>query len=152
MKHNFSTPSASFLVDDLLGQGHSIRDIAKYLAVTEKTLRRYARTNKAPRAVLKSLFWISTYGVSYLCNDTHNGMVYATGLANSLKRENQALRDAIGLLEAEIQAMRAERGDASIAANESFFILGKPRPVMTKNHPVAKISNVFLIKTPLHVR
>lgn len=85
--------------------------IARYLGVTERTLRRW-RHRGAPRAAHLALYWESRFGMSALEAERGNLIAHYHGLAGMHSREVQRLRRIVAKLE-------AERFDA--AANSPFL-------------------------------
>lgn len=77
----------------------SPRELARYLDVTERTVYRWQATDDAPRAVLLSLFWESSYGLSTLDAELFNSVAVYKNLSESLNHEAQTLRVRIARLE-----------------------------------------------------
>lgn len=91
------TPPLSFLLDDLL-----TRDpvkIAAHLGVTVRTLARWQAADDAPRSAMLALFYETQWGYSLMHATAHNGEMYARQLADTLGRENAALRVRVARLE-----------------------------------------------------
>jgi len=73
--------------------------VAEYLGVTTTTLRRYAATERAPKAAKLALFWLSPWGKSHLDADTANAISMHVQLNRILRNENAALKNYIRQLE-----------------------------------------------------
>lgn len=110
----FRAPSPAHLPPfDLMCQdlGLPPAKIARYLGVTERTLRRWQHRG-APRAAHLALYWESRFGMSALEAERGNLIAHYHALAASLQRElHQAWRM--------IASMEAERSDP--AANSPFL-------------------------------
>jgi len=90
-------PPLDLMLQDL---GAPAADTARYLDVSLRTLRGWKARQQAPRPAMLALFWESSWGASLVASTAHNGAIYARGLADSLARENAALRARIARLEA----------------------------------------------------
>ena len=84
------------LVDDMLC---SSPDVAKYLGVTHRTLRRWYQDNEAPRTVMLSLFWASRWGVSVFDCESINTERLLRSQLNSSRDECANLIARIARLE-----------------------------------------------------
>lgn len=84
--------------------------LAAHLGITLPTLRRYARQDKAPRAVCLALFWITRWGASTIDCETANALMWQRGLADSLSRENAELRAYVAELECPSKRRAANAG------------------------------------------
>ena len=91
------TPPLSFLLDDIFER--DLSKVAKFLGVTPQTLKRWQRTDDAPRAALLALFYESRWGYSLMYTTAYNSEKNARQWCNSLTRENAALRLRIERLE-----------------------------------------------------
>lgn len=92
------TPPLSMLLDDIFERDP--RKVARHLGVTLATLKRWQAADQAPRAAMLALFYESRWGYSLLYTTAFNAETMARGLADSLRRENAALRLRIERLEA----------------------------------------------------
>ena len=91
------TPPLNYLLDDLLT--HDPVKIAKHLGVTVRTLARWQAADEAPRAAMLALFYETQWGYSLMHATAHNGEMFARQVADSLRRENAALRVRVARLE-----------------------------------------------------
>ena len=91
------TPPLSFLLDDIFERDPS--KVARHLGVSLATLKRWQRTDDAPRAALLALFFESQWGYSLVATTAHNGELFQRRIADALARENAALRVRIARLE-----------------------------------------------------
>lgn len=66
--------------------------LAQALGVSTRTVQRWLAADQAPRAVLLAVFWSTRWGRSTIDADAHNSAAQALGLADCLRRENEALR------------------------------------------------------------
>ena len=92
-------PPFSMLYHDIPA---SLPQIARLLGVTPATVRRYLRTENAPRAVMLALFWESQWGRSAANAEAHNFGQVHHALAQCLQEKNEVLLQQIALLEAEL--------------------------------------------------
>jgi len=90
-------PDLQQLLDDL-GRP-SPRELARYFQVTQRTVRRWIATQNPPRAVIISLFWSSSYGLSALDAELYNSFTVYKLLSESLRRENATLALRVARLE-----------------------------------------------------
>ncbi|MCD6664162.1 MAG: hypothetical protein LT082_12310 [Comamonas sp.] len=88
--------------------------IAKHLGVTERTVQRWARTGRAPRAALAALFWETNAGRAAADCELWNWAQLQIFKAECLQRQNEKLRRQIDTLMAQ-----AQRNDA--AANAPLY-------------------------------
>jgi hypothetical protein len=103
-----STPPLSVLLHDL-GTPH-VRQWAAALDVGERTARRWMAEDQAPRPVMLSLFWVSTWGRQWLDVDQQNRLVQQMHIAQSLARElDQARAELAHLLHQDAQTQTAPR-------------------------------------------
>lgn len=112
------TPPLKCLLDDLFTKDPA--KIARHLGVTLRTLNRWKATDTAPRAALLALFYESRWGYSLLYTTAFNAESCARGEAESLRRENAALRLRIARLEL--------LGDFGSANAPGFIRTGVGRP------------------------
>ena len=89
-------PPFSVLLSDVPG---GVREVAKYLGVTERAVWRWKAADAAPRAAMLALFWESRWGRSQFSADTYNEAKVHRELAQSLARENAQLHNLIAALE-----------------------------------------------------
>lgn len=81
-------PPFSLLVDDC---GNNPRYIAKYLGVTERTVKKWIQRDHAPRAAMLALFFCTRWGREYVNCDAENHAIVMRGLANAAEhRAKQA--------------------------------------------------------------
>ena len=97
-------PPLSTLLDDVPGGS---RRVARHLGISESTLQRYRRANRAPRAVMLALFWESRWGVSLAHSQIFNDARAQAGLAASLADELARTRAQLDRLLATYHAPRA---------------------------------------------
>lgn len=90
-------PELQHLLHDL-GQP-SVRELARYFHVSQRTVRRWISTQNAPRAVMIALFWSSSYGLSALDCELYNSFTMHKLLSESLRRQNATLSLRIARLE-----------------------------------------------------
>lgn len=89
------------LLEDL-GQP-SAKALGKAVGVSERTARNYLKAEKAPRAVLLALFWLTRWGQQWAHVDAHNDAVRFYALAMSYERENKQLKTLISRLLADMR-------------------------------------------------
>lgn len=106
-------------VETMLNSLGNDRTVAKFLGVTEATVRKYRRQGQAPRAVMLALFWETPWGASAADCVAINDARQAYAKARILERENKVLKDQIQALE----ALLSNAG--SLAANEHFYAVGR---------------------------
>lgn len=94
-------PALDALLDDL--GNPSPKAVAKALGISERTVRHYKATGKAPRCVLLALFWVSSFGQQWAHADAHNDAVMYYSLASSLARKNKELEAMVNRLISEGQ-------------------------------------------------
>lgn len=93
-----NVPPLSLMMDDL---GHPPpRVIARAFDVTERTVRRWLRDDRAPRAVLFSVFWLTRWGREQVHHEAEYRAHFHVGLYEALRRENAALHARIARLDA----------------------------------------------------
>lgn len=91
-------PPLSMLIDDLHGD-RSPESIARHLGVSALTVRRWIKSDQAPRAAMLALFWETRWGLSALDAQAVNLVRSHVALNNALRRENETLRRRIARLE-----------------------------------------------------
>ena len=74
------------------------REVARALGVTERTVQRWLRADRAPRAVLLALFWLTRWGQSAVDCHAHNSATLSAAVAASLTREVENLNAKVGRL------------------------------------------------------
>jgi len=84
------TPSISTLLDDL--PTTDLKRVARHLGLSVDTIRRYAKTNNAPRLVHLALFWETRWGLSVLDCELFNRETLRLGMIRCLKEENAQLK------------------------------------------------------------
>jgi hypothetical protein len=83
-------PTFRAMVADL---GHpSARVLARALGVHARTVERWTAADKAPRAPMLALWWLTSWGQSELSCELHNRATAYAGHIEAVKRENDALR------------------------------------------------------------
>jgi len=90
------TPSITWMLADI---PHTDKQIARYLGVSVRTVQRYRKTNNAPMAIYRALFWETRWGRSAVHVKAQNDADRWRQYAQSLERQNIALTDYIKLLE-----------------------------------------------------
>lgn len=90
-----NTPPLSVLLHDLCSP-HP-RDLARALGAGERTVRRWMAEDAAPRPVMLSLFWVSTWGRQWLDAEQHNRLVMQMNIAQALARELDQARAALAM-------------------------------------------------------
>jgi predicted DNA-binding transcriptional regulator AlpA len=76
------------LRDMLADIGHpSPKEVAKALKVTERTVWRWLREDKAPHAAMLAIYWLTRWGVSEIDTAAHNAAIYSAGMARCLQDE-----------------------------------------------------------------
>lgn len=102
------------------------RVTARFLGVTEKTLRAWLSGTRQPPPPVVALLWHECHhGRAALDSHAHQGMIYAQGVARGLQAENDRLRAIIRALESDLAA--AQRGNSRSAANcAAYSIPGAP--------------------------
>jgi len=106
------TPPLNWMLADI---PHTDRQIARYLGVSVRTVQRYRKTNNAPMAIYRALFWETRWGRSAVHTKAQNDADHWRQYAQALERQNVALVDHIKLLE-------TSRNDQ--AANAPKFKIG----------------------------
>jgi len=72
-------------------RAQSSKQVARHLGVTEQTLKKYIKSEGAPRAIVLALFWETRWGRSAADTDAANfGAIYYRK-AMGLERENLAM-------------------------------------------------------------
>lgn len=94
------------------------RAVAKKLGLSESTIRKYRRTGQAPKPVMYALFWETPWGretadINAL-NDARHHYTRSMMLESQLKR----IKKQMAALEAELEGYQ-------VAANSSFFEVGR---------------------------
>lgn len=77
--------------------------IAKHLGVTERTVQRWAQTDRAPRAALAALFWETNAGRAAADCELWNWAQLQIFKADCLQRKNEKLRTQLDKLLALIE-------------------------------------------------
>lgn len=106
-------------VETMLNSLGNDRTVAKFLGVTEATVKKYRRQGQAPRAVMLALFWETPWGAAAADCVAINDARQAYAKARILERENSVLKAQVETLE----GLLAEKG--GVAANEHFFAVGR---------------------------
>lgn len=89
--------------------------LARHLGISSRTMARYVATQQAPRAVMLAMYWESRWGRSAADAEAGTAAQVHRQHAQSLERENAALKRRIEVLEAELV-----RSDP-VAANLPYF-------------------------------
>ncbi len=76
------------------------QEIARYLGISTRTLRRYITEDQAPRAVLLALFWRTRWGISEIETRAQNEAARWFMQAKALERQIARLQAKIERLEA----------------------------------------------------
>ena len=69
--------------------------VARVLGLGLRTIYRYNRTGRAPRAACMALFWLTRWGRSQVYTQAVNDCQAAVGYAEALERENQRLNSEL---------------------------------------------------------
>lgn len=77
----------------------SAKALAKTFGVTERTVKNWIK-NGAPRSVIFSLFWLTSYGRQHIDAEAHEYTVMHIGLADARKRQVIELEKKIQRLSA----------------------------------------------------
>lgn len=110
--------------DALRALGCDAHAAAKHLHVADRTVYHWLKTDRTPRAALLALFWESHEGHGIIAEHATRGMAIYKALADSLQRENAALRSRIARLE-----NIADFGSANAPTLTPATILAvRPRP------------------------
>lgn len=83
-------PPLWMLVDDI-GRP-SPRQLAKSLDVTERTVRRWLKEDKAPRPVMFTLFWLTRWGQHAVHCEAHNDAILQASIARNLRDQIERLQ------------------------------------------------------------
>lgn len=94
--------------------------IARHLGLSPQTLKKYLKTENAPRAVMLALFWESRWGTSWANADAYNFGKVHHEYAQVLKATNARLLAHIALLEHELA-----NNAGGAAANSPVFEPGR---------------------------
>jgi hypothetical protein len=89
-------PPLSLLIDDL--PTRCLRQLARHLGISERTVKRYQEQDQAPRLVMLALFWETRWGQSVLDAEIFNRDQVQRGLVGALQRENAQLRATVARL------------------------------------------------------
>ncbi len=92
-----SIPPLSVMLDDLRHPPPKV--LARTLNVSERTVRRWIREDRAPRSVLFAVFWLTTWGRQEVHHEAEFRAHMHVGLYEALRRENAALHARIAHLE-----------------------------------------------------
>lgn len=65
----------------------SPKEVAKALKVTERTVWRWLREDKAPHSAMLAIYWLTRWGVSEIDTAAHNAAIYSAGMARCLQDE-----------------------------------------------------------------
>lgn len=86
-------PPLWMLIDDI-GRP-SARKIAKALDVTERTVQRWIKADKAPRAAMFALFWLTRWGHSAVHCEAHNDAILQASIARNLSDQLKRLQSQL---------------------------------------------------------
>lgn len=89
-------PPLSLLIDEL--PTRCMRQLARHLGISERTVKRYQEQDQAPRLVMLALFWETRWGQSVLDAEIFNRDQVQRGLVGALQRENAQLRATVARL------------------------------------------------------
>ena len=124
-------PPFSLMVDDC---GQSVRTIARYLGVTDRTVKRWLDQDAAPRAAMLALFFCTRWGRSWINCDAENhaqlAHIEAAIAASQLKKERERCDRAV------INAFMQGELFASTHAAESDIADQQPLPAFPES-PIA---------------
>ncbi len=84
-----STPPLSMMLDDI-GRPKT-QAVARALGVSPSTARRWIAADHAPRTVLISLFWLTSWGRSAVDSEAHNAAVLHATHSAVLRHELRRL-------------------------------------------------------------
>lgn len=110
------------IIEDL-GNPHP-RAVARVLGVGTRTVYRWHRDGRAPRAACLALFWLTRWGRSLVDADAVRSCQLAVAYANALERERDQLAADLRRLHARLEHVLslADTG----AANEPVILEGAP--------------------------
>ena len=103
------------MLDDI---GATDDQIAKFLDLAPRTIRKYRRDGQAPRAVMLALFWETSWGENWRQTRAENGTMLAKMEVQLLKHRNTRLVKQILTMEAALKDQK--KG----AANSPLFQIG----------------------------
>ena len=83
-------PPLWMLVDDI-GRP-SARKLAKSLDVTERTVQRWLKEDKAPRPVMFALYWLTRWGQHAVHCEAHNDAILQASIARNLRDQIERLQ------------------------------------------------------------
>lgn len=89
--------------------------VARFLGLSQDTMRRYRKSGQAPRPVMYALYWETQWGIAVQDCELHNGLMLANGCIASLRRKNEQLQKQVAKLEALLATRPGQ------AANQHFF-------------------------------
>ena len=89
--------------------------VARFMGLSESTVKRYRREGQAPWPFMYSIFWETPWGLDLADCCAVNDARMAFSRLRSLERQNEALRRRISWLESELDRVR-------VAANSPFFL------------------------------
>ncbi len=95
------------------------RELAKALAVTEASVKRWIKLDAAPRPVMLAIFWLTRWGQSSVHCEAHNDAVMQAGIASNLRRQVERLQTQLDHL--------GRIGDFGAANDPATGVRG-PRP------------------------
>ena len=108
-------PGLNFMLADIPANH---KQVARHLGVTEQTLKKYIKSEGAPRAIMLALFWETRWGRSAADTEAANfGAIYYRK-AMGLERENVASRKKMQAMQLELDRQIHE------SANSPFFDVG----------------------------
>jgi predicted DNA-binding transcriptional regulator AlpA len=84
------TPAFKDMLADI-GNPHP-REIAKAMKVTERSVWRWLKENKAPHSVMLAIYWLTRWGVSEIDTAAHNAAIYSAAEARGLRDELESIK------------------------------------------------------------
>lgn len=108
-------PPLSYLLADIPA---TTGEIARHLGIPFDQMASYHAMDQAPRIVMLALFWESRWGRSAADCEAVNWAAHSHREAQTLKRENAALRRQIESLELQLSE------GTGTAANAPFYAIG----------------------------
>lgn len=94
-----SIPSLGLMLDDIgCGSGRKVKELAKALGVSERTVWHWRAQGRAPRPVMLAIFWLTQWGQSAVNCKAHNDAVMYAGYVGALQTELDGLKTKLGKL------------------------------------------------------
>jgi len=76
-----------------------VKVLAKTFGVSESTVRRWVRQDRAPLSVQIAVFWLTSWGRQHIHADAENAARLHAALYEALRRENRTLQGRLAYLE-----------------------------------------------------